>query len=390
MFPRPGDEQFGLFVQARLSAAAALADIEVLAPVARVEYGNPGKRFPDLSLTPQERMEGPLRVLHPRWLYPPLPTFTNSFWLHLAVRGLARRVRERFPFQLIDAHFGFPEAAAADRLARAAGVPFTVTLRGNETMHGRSRARRAVMQAALRRAARVITVSGPLRDYAIELGVAPGRAIVIPNGIDGDVFYPRDREAERKRLGMMDGPLHLLSAGYLIERKGHHLLIEALAHLRAGGVEAVLWVVGGPGREGDFAPVIRQAAARTGMQSWVRFPGAASPRELAAYMTACDLFCLASSREGWPNVVNEALACGAPVVASRVGAVPEMLLGGQYGVIADSLEPRALAAALAVAAQRRWDRAAIARWGQSRSWAQTAREVVAVWRECIEEAASKA
>jgi glycosyltransferase involved in cell wall biosynthesis len=102
-------------------------------------------------------------------------------------------------------------------------------------------------------------------------------------------------------------------------------------------------------------------------------------------MAAADLFCLASSREGWPNVVNESLACGLPVVATDVGAIPEMIPSEQYGLIVPPDNAVALQNALREALGRNWDRSAIADWGQSRSWAQVAREVLQEMRQVIDE-----
>lgn len=385
MFPRAGDEQHGLFVRARLAAAARLADIEVVAPVAVVEYGNPGRRVPPLAQIPEQHTDSGLRIHHPRWFYPPLANAAAPWWLHRCTRAAVRAVRSSFPFQLIDAHWGHPEGGAAARLARESGVPFTVTLRGNEPEHAQDAGRREAITAALRGAARVIAVSQPLAEFAVSLGTEDRRVRVIPNGVDAGVYHPRDRDTARARLGMEPDALHLLSAGHLIELKGHHRLTEAAAQLRAEGVDARVWIAGGPGRHGDFAGAIRLTAARADMTPWVRFLGLLPPEEMAAAMSACDFFCLASSREGWPNAVNEALACGAPVVAARVGAVPEMLAADGLGIIVESNAPEALAAGLRVARARQWDRAAIARHGQSRGWGQTAVEVVAVWREAIEE-----
>lgn len=387
VFPRAGDEQHGLFVRARLAAAARLADIEVVAPVAVIEYGNPGRRVPPLAQIPEQHTDSGLKIHHPRWFYPPLANAAAPWWLHFCTRAAVRAVRASFPFELIDAHWGHPEGGAAARLAGEWGVPFTVTLRGNEPEHAQDAGRHKAITAALRGAARIIAVSQPLAEFAASLGADARRVRVVPNGVDANVFYPRSRGAARARLGMEPGALNLLSAGHLIELKGHHRLIEAAAQLRAGGVDARVWIAGGPGRHGGFADEIRAAAARTGMTPWVRFLGLLPPDELAEAMSACDFFCLASSREGWPNAVNEALACGAPVVAARVGAIPEMLAADGLGVITDNNAPETLASGLRAALTREWDRAAIARHGRSRGWDQTAAEVVAVWREAIEEAA---
>jgi len=231
------------------------------------------------------------------------------------------------------------------------------------------------MAEALRAAARVIAVSEPLRDFAIELGVDPKRAVVIPNGIDSSVFHPRSRSAERHRLGMDDSELHILSAGYLIERKGHHRIVETLPALQSPGRPVRLWIVGDPGAEGDFAAEIRRRVNRCGVQANVTFIPAVPAGELACYMSACDLFCLATNREGWPNVVNEALACGAPVVATNVGGVPAMIPNSRYGIIVPPGDAAALADALARALTMKWDRDAISRQGLSRSWEQVAKEV---------------
>jgi glycosyltransferase involved in cell wall biosynthesis len=93
-------------------------------------------------------------------------------------------------------------------------------------------------------------------------------------------------------------------------------------------------------------------------------------------MSAADVFCLASTNEGGPNVVHEALACGTPVVAADVGAVPEMLGAGRRGEIVPLNDPAALRRALEQALENEWDRRAIALWGQSRGWRQVACEVL--------------
>jgi glycosyltransferase involved in cell wall biosynthesis len=95
-------------------------------------------------------------------------------------------------------------------------------------------------------------------------------------------------------------------------------------------------------------------------------------------MTAADVFCLASSREGWPNVVNEALACATPVVTTDVGGAPDMVPGEEYGFVVPAGDGEALGAALRRALTKDWDRKAIAAWGGSRSWSNVAAETFEV------------
>src|SRR5207245_2135740 len=120
------------------------------------------------------------------------------------------------------------------------GCPFTVTLRGNEQMHGRHALRRACMGWALRRAGRVLPVSEKLRTLAIGLGAAPAKVVTIPNGIDTDLFYPRDRETCRSGFGIAPGKRLIGAVGHLIELKGHHRIIRAVRTLVDQGVDAML------------------------------------------------------------------------------------------------------------------------------------------------------
>jgi glycosyltransferase involved in cell wall biosynthesis len=378
VYPRPREPNHGIFVERRLKALAALADVVVMAPVPWVEPGNPGHRFPGFGLKQDEA--GGLEVLRPRWLYAPGLHWLTAVALAARCAPAVLRLARRFPFDVIDAHFGYPAGVAAAMVAGVTGRPFTVTLRGNETMHAGSGAVRRMMAWCLRRAAAVIGVSKPLAAFAVEMGADPKRCHVIPNGIDTGLFHPVDRAGARTRLGMRDDRRQILSSGYLIERKGHHRILEALPRLHARGIPAELWIVGGRGREGDFAATIEATIERLKLRDWVRMIAPVPPAELASMMTAADVFCLASNREGWPNVVNEALACATPVVTTNVGGAPDMVPGDDYGYVVPPGDGEALEAALARALTKEWDRGAIAAWGGSRSWQRVAAETLEVLR----------
>lgn len=374
VFPRPDEPSFGVFVERRLAALARLAEVRVIAPVPLVE-GNGGRIRLPARQTPRRQQRGPLSVEHPRWFYPPGLGSSHAWWLAARLRPCLTRLGRHFPFELIDAHFGFPEGAAACSLAAAAARPYTVTLRGNEPAHARSPLKRRQMAKALRRASAVIAVSTSLREFAVALGAAPERCFVIGNGVDPSVFYRRPRAEARARLGMREGRIHLLSAGYLIPRKGHHRLAALLPALHAAGFEAELWIVGGPGREGDARPELERVIAQNRLGPFVHMVPPVTPEKLAEFMSACDLFCLASTREGWPNVLHEAMACGAPAVATRVGAVEDLIPSGDYGAVVPPTDDQALLEAILCALRRRFDREAIARRAAARTWEHVAREV---------------
>jgi glycosyltransferase involved in cell wall biosynthesis len=227
----------------------------------------------------------------------------------------------------------------------------------------------------LRRASCVITVSERLRAFALGFGISPDRVKTIPNGIDGSVFYPRDRTAIRQSLSIAEQTKVILSVGALIERKGHHYVLRAAASLLRENPDLVVVIAGGPGPEGHYEDRLRALVKELRIESAVRFMGPVSPCEIARLMCAVDVFCLASSREGWPNVVHEAMACGTPVVANNVGAIPEMIASAERGSIVSPGDSIALEHALRGALSKNWDRNAISAWAHSRSWDTVGAEV---------------
>jgi teichuronic acid biosynthesis glycosyltransferase TuaC len=386
VFPRPGEETLGIFVQSRLEHLANLLSVKVVAPVAVIDYAALGQRTAPI---PARRHHRDLDVFYPRWFYPPMGGFTHTWFMAARLIPFFRHLRREYAFDVIDSHFGHPEGIAAGIISRFLRVPFTITLRGNETMHAESPAKRRWMSWAFRRAARLITVSERLREFAISLGAEPQRVTTISNGIDTALFYPRNHAQMRRQLGMPDDRPVILSAGYLIERKGHHHVIQALADLRRQGSRAELWILGGPGREGQFEKVIHEKVAEYSLQDVVHFPGAVKPNVLADYMTAADVFCLASSREGSPNVVHEALACGTPAIVYDVGGVPDLLPSAEYGAVVPPGDQAALTVELGAALSRTWNREKIAAWGGSRSWAKVAQEVAVVLRDSVTDSKGK-
>lgn len=384
VFPRPDEPRFGLFVARRLEQLARLTPVEAVVPVPWLELSGARPRIPPLQ-GQRTQTRGALTVHYRRWLYPPGLGVWHPAWMSAQVMPFLLRLREGFAFDVIDAHFGYPEGAAALRLARRLDVPFTVTLRGVELIHARSPRRRAQMAEAFRHAAAVIAVSSGLRDLALSLGAASGRAVVIGNGVDTGVFYPRPREEARRRLRMDPSRLHILAAGWLVMEKGHHRIAALLPRLHAAGLRADLWIVGEAGRGEDARPEIARIVAAHGLEEHVHLPGAVPPETLAEYMSACDVFCLASQREGWPNVVQEALACGAPVVTARVGAAADLVPSDEFGFVVPPGDDEALGTALDRALRSSFDRDRIARQGGSRSWAQVAAETLEVLRSAAQD-----
>jgi teichuronic acid biosynthesis glycosyltransferase TuaC len=377
VYPNPSEPGLGLFVQARLLGLSKLANLQVLAPVPVLDYRRLAKRLPPKQAIPPARRDGSIVTYHPRWLYPPGGTPLNIICLAMRLLWPALQLRRDSGFEVLDAHFGYPDGVAAALLSKLLARPFVVTFRGNEIKFGSSAFRLRCMEFAVKHAARVICVSEELRRFAISIGAHPDRVKTISNGIDVRTFYPRDRAATRGLRGVPVEKKVVLSAGELVERKGHHLAVIALENLRRENIDAELWIAGAIGRDGPgYEGVLRGLIGRLGLDNQVRLVGQVSPGQLAELMSASDVLCLASNLEGCPNVVNEAFGCGTPVVATSVGAIPEMIPSDRYGFKVPVGDQAALNSALAMALTTCWDRGAIAAWAQMRSWDTVAREVL--------------
>jgi len=383
-FPNPLEPGHSPFVRNRLAHLARYAEVEVIAPVPLVDYSNPKGDLWQSFRIPAERRDGDLRVFHPKWLFPPLGTPVNIPCLYVRALAAALGRRRQFPFHLIDSHFAYPDGVAAAWVARTLRVPYCITLRGNELVFGKSAGPRQAMSWALRHAAGAIGVSNQLREYAVALGAAPERVRTIGNGVDGNTFQPLPgRDAMRREAGLGPQAKLIFTAGGLGPGKGHHRIVEALPVLLGQGHDVLLWIAGSVNRDGRYEAEIRDTVRRLGLEERVKLLGSIPPASLAKWMNCADLFCLASSSEGWPNVVHEALACGTPVVATRVGAIPEMVASGR-GVIVPPDDTPALAQGLLRGFAQEWDRERISAWGRARSWDHVAREVYAFFVEILE------
>jgi teichuronic acid biosynthesis glycosyltransferase TuaC len=383
VFPTRDEPLRGVFVQHRLAALADLLPVQVIAPVGVIRWGASGLwRFFGQHVR-QGRAEA-IVVEYPRWLYLPSASWANSLLLALQVLPLLLQIRRRQGWDVLDAHFGQPAGVAAALLASLFQCPFTVTLRGLELEEGKSGLARIWMGWSLRRAAHVFAVSKELRAFALSLGVTPQKSTVSMNGVDCQIFHPGDRKAARQRLLIPDDARLVFAAGRLNRVKGLMDLMEAVEKLASSCPKLQLVIAGGVNR-GSAAQAQELASwcRSRGLSERIRFEQELPQQDLAEWMRAADVFCLASWREGCPNVVLEALACGLPVVATRVGAIPDLIPSTDYGLIVDPRNPVALAAGLEHALNKEWNRDMISEHGQFRSWARVAEELKLVLDDLV-------
>jgi D-inositol-3-phosphate glycosyltransferase len=189
-------------------------------------------------------------------------------------------------------------------------------------------------------AANVVERAELLRDYAAH----PSRIATIPCGVDTDLFTPGDRAEARQRLGLDDRPV-LLWVGRMAPIKGLDTLLDTVARLREGGQDMRLLVVGGDADEptSGHETSLRHRIARLGLVDSVRFVGPQPQSVLPLYYAAADLTVLPSYYESFGMVALEAMACGSPVIASRVGGLITTIRDGVTGFLVRDGDVGALA-----------------------------------------------
>ena len=371
LFPSAVQPGAGLFVRERMFRVGARLPLSVVAPspwfplqrwLTRLRPGfRPG--------APREEQQSQFRVQFPRFFSVPgfLKRLDGWFMARGALPTL-RALRRTGQLDILDAHFAYPDGYAAVLLGRRLGVPVTITLRGTEMRHAQDKHLRPLLALALRQAARVFTVSDSLRQLALELGAAPEKVRVVGNGVDLARFRPSPQVLARAALGLPASAKVLVSVGGLCERKGFHRVIDCLPGLQANGQQVHLLVAGGPSPEGDWTERLQTQVQTLGLQNLVHFLGPVPAAELPRVLSAADVFVLATRNEGWANVFLEAMACGLPVVTTRVGGNAEVVCRPDLGTVVPFDDAPALAHALQQALQTDWDRSAILAYAQANTW----------------------
>ena len=380
LFPSPTHPRSGPFSLRRVQALIGLgSSVRVVCPIGLT----PPKR---LSLHPllavrwvkQERsipLEATIEevsVLYPKWTWPP-KALIGGFYGHLLYWRLAStfdRIIEQFKPDAIVASW-LPDAAAACLAGQRRGVPVIAIAEGGDLLFfpGKypwwSRSRRALNTAQA-----VVFVSEDLRSHAQVAGIQAPAKFVVHNGVDTELFVPRERPSPGTEAAV-------LTVGWHNEIKDHATLLRATALLAPRLDRPLRVVLVG---DGPLKSDLVRLAEELNILPQVDFFDARSQAELVPFYQTADVFCLPSLSEGLPCVALEAMACGTPIVASRVGGIPEVV-SADTGILVPPSDPEALAMALEAALKRSWDHDTIRRHVTGAfTWDRSARQLLEVVR----------
>ncbi|NBR32555.1 MAG: glycosyltransferase family 4 protein [Sphingomonadaceae bacterium] len=340
LFPSTAKPVFGLFVARQTQALAALpnTEVQVVAPMGLPPW--PMSLAPQYramsKLAPVESWAG-LKIWRPCFRH--WPGSDGRFDVTALVKiltPLLEKIRQDFPFDVMDAQYFFPDGPAALALGKHFDVPVSIKARGADVHYW---GHRPVPGRAIRKAGQaangLLAVSAALKADMVQLGLPEDRIRVHYTGVDLTLFRPLDRAQAKAHLGIY-GPF-IASLGALIPRKQQALLLEALTALP----DAQLAFIG----DGPDQARLKALAQQLGVSGRVIWTGALPPADVALWLAAADVMALTSASEGLANAWVEALACGTPILITDVGGAREVLTDDKAGRIVPQ-DAKAIAAAI--------------------------------------------
>lgn len=369
LYPNKNQPNNGIFVENRLRHLLKDTKIQatVVAPVPWVpSFFKKSKSYGSFVSIPKVETRHNITIHHPRYLViPKIGWYITPLFMYLATRNLIKQLHTKEKFDLIDAHYFYPDGVAAAALAQKLKLPFTITGRGTDlTLIPKYFLPRKMIEWASKKANALITVSASLKDDIISLNIDPNKITPLRNGIDLELFHTLETNQIRQFFSFPHQKKILLSVGYLIERKGNEFTITALASLPH---DFHLVLAGSGPEEIKLKKIIHDLH----LNDRVTFLGQVPHHDLIKLYNAADCLILASSREGWPNVLLEAIACGCPVVSTRVNGTPEIILKPEAGILIDDRKPETIAKGILELFKNLPSRAETSAYAKDFTWKET-------------------
>jgi glycosyltransferase involved in cell wall biosynthesis len=340
-YPNNVTELLGLWVQGIVQESARFCEVKVISPV---PYCPPVPGLPEsyarFRRVTRQRWDRDVEVFHPRFLLGPGYSThqIESLLYEASVRGLATRLRKEFPFDLIHAHFTYPDGVVAARLGKHFGVPVVITEQNpwGPWLDKYAVVRRKSIWAARQSACEIAISSAVRKTIEHYTGHLPQLA-VIPDCVDADVFKLPAEPIQRLRD-------QLLFVGAVRPVKGVDILLRALRLLRDRGRTVKLVLIGeayyGAYKQEEVR--LRKMVGELNLTESVRFVGKLAFPDLVREMQRSAALVLPSRAESLGMVLVESLACGTPVVSTRCGG-PEDIVSDEVGYLATPEDPEALA-----------------------------------------------
>jgi glycosyltransferase involved in cell wall biosynthesis len=320
-------------------------------------------------------------IIFPRYFTLPLKAIQrrNSY---LAANSCMKAIaRNSLNFDLINVHF-LDNGLIGVLLKGLYNKPLVITAHGGDVYSWpfQDKWNNALASYVLAQADQVIATNHSDADTLSSLGVPSNRLHIIPNGYDDKLFYPVPSYEARKQLGLPLDEKILLSIGNLVDIKGHIYLINAMKTVSKVRKDILLIIVG----SGILKEALQKTIETLGLGQNILLVGWKKHTEISTWINASDLFVLPSLGEGFPVVIPEVMACGKPVIATRVGGVPEAICSSEFGTLITPKDPAALSRAILEGLNRDWSTEKILDEAKKYSWRNIVNQIIAVYKSVFE------
>jgi len=303
------------------------------------------------------------------------------------------RVTGRQKSHGIHAHWVLPNGLVGAWVASLRRIPLVISLHGSDIFVAqRNRIFRWVTRSIFRRAALVTACSKDLKRGAVDIGCDPAKIHVIAWGADPDRFHPGIAPLDRLAFGLTGNEAILVTLGRMVPKKGFDILVRALA-LLVPSYPHVHLLIGGDGVERDS---LQRLAKELEVSDHLHMPGRILWDQVPHFLAMGDVFVLPSVRDeagnldGLPTVLPEAMACGKPVVASRIAGIPLAIEDGCTGILVPPGDVKALAGAISSLLADPMQRSALGvaariRVERELNWLQVARFFASLFERVLRE-----
>jgi len=348
LYPNNKDPKHGIFIETRLrNLVSDFPDIKptVIAPVPWFPFSSAkfGEYAKYAGVVEQETRNG-IEVHHPKYLViPKVGMYLTPLFMSWSISRTIKKLNSRhsssglgwnpqsIPFDLIDGHYFFPDGVAIAKVAQKFNIPFTCTARGTDiNLVPQYPKALTMIKKVFEKSAHMMTVCQALKDEMITLGANKEKVTTLRNGVDLNLFSlstESQQQALKSELNISNENKLIMSVGWLIERKGHYLIIDAIKSIN----NVTLAIAG----DGPDKKSLQEQVKLLGLENRVIFLGALPQPQLNKWFKAAHITVLASSREGWANVLLESMASGTPVVATKVWGTPEVVASPEAGILVE-------------------------------------------------------
>ncbi len=383
LFPTPSEPERGIFTFQLAKRLKKHCDLTIVCPLPwfpNWPFLPIPEKYRQLANTPVRYEIDGITVHSPKYLL--IPKLAENYHARLMYLGIKRyifKIHNQVSFDIINSHWLFPDSVATAKIAKKLKVPHIATGCGcdvNQDIYKQSKGEDILTM--LTDATAITVKSNSLKHVLIENHISEEKITVISNGVDVNQFMVLDKEGCRKQLSINTKFPVILYVGRLSEEKNVGSLLNAIALLKADKIFVQLYLIG----EGIQKEYLSCLVIKLGIQDFIHFVGRVDHDDIGIWMGATDYFCLPSLREGCPNVILEALGCGVPVLASKVGAIPDVVTK-ETGILFSPTNVEDIANSIKQAVGTKWSADSISASVNKLSWEHAANQYYEVFEKSI-------